>query len=146
VIKIAHRGNINGPNPDQENKPDYIDEAIIKGYSVEVDVWLIEGNFFLGHDMPSHSTTIHFLNNDKLWCHCKNIDALRKLLEENIRCFFHNNDEATLTSDGYIWTYPGKHLTEKSICVMPEKDNWNIPKGVAGVCSDFLENIGEYIK
>ena len=35
---IAHRGNIHGENPSEENKPEYIDAAIDKGYDVEIDV------------------------------------------------------------------------------------------------------------
>lgn len=138
MFKIAHRGNISGPNAKYENNPDYIKEAIESGYDVEVDVWSYENELFLGHDIAEYKIDLDFLNNEKFWCHCKNIDALKKLLEENIRCFFHDKDDATLTSDGYIWTYPGKLLTNKSICVMPEKDNWNLPEDVAGVCSDFI--------
>ena len=144
MIKIAHRGNIQGPNPAEENKPSYINKAIEAGYNVEVDVWSIEGKLFLGHDNPSYEVTLEFLNNDKFWCHCKNIEALEALLKEGVRCFFHDIDDATLTSDGFIWTYPGKQLTKKSICVMPERDNWKIENNVAGVCSDYmdvLENI-----
>ena len=36
---IAHRGNIDGPNPERENSPEYIEEALKAGYDVEVDVW-----------------------------------------------------------------------------------------------------------
>jgi hypothetical protein len=144
MIKIAHRGNIQGPSPAEENKPSYINKAIEAGYNVEVDVWSIEGKLFLGHDNPSYEVTLEFLNNDKFWCHCKNIEALETLLKEGVRCFFHDIDDATLTSDGFIWTYPGKQLTKKSICVMPERDDWKIENNVAGVCSDYmdiLENI-----
>ena len=42
-LLLAHRGNINGKQPDRENSPSYILEAIDAGYSVEVDVWLSEG-------------------------------------------------------------------------------------------------------
>lgn len=38
-IVIAHRGNISGPDPEQENKPEYLQAALDKGYDVEVDVW-----------------------------------------------------------------------------------------------------------
>ena len=31
---IAHRGNISGPNPKRENTPEYIEEAIEKGFDV----------------------------------------------------------------------------------------------------------------
>ena len=35
---IAHRGNLNGPNPSEENKFDYLYEAWRDGYHVECDV------------------------------------------------------------------------------------------------------------
>ena len=34
---ISHRGNIDGPQPDRENSPNYINEAIEAGYNVEID-------------------------------------------------------------------------------------------------------------
>jgi hypothetical protein len=39
MILIAHRGNLDGPNPSMENHPDYIDAAINAGFHVEVDLW-----------------------------------------------------------------------------------------------------------
>ena len=141
MIKIAHRGNLAGPNEKYENNPDYIMEALGEGYDVELDIWSYENELFLGHDIAEYKIDLDFLQNKKLWCHCKNIDALKILLYNDIRCFYHQTDEATLTSDGYIWTYPGKKLTEKSICVMPERDQWKIPENIAGVCSDFIGRI-----
>jgi len=35
---ISHRGNLFGPNPTNENNPDYILNAIELGYDVEIDV------------------------------------------------------------------------------------------------------------
>ena len=45
MILISHRGNINGKKPNYENKPEYIWEALRKGYHCEVDVWfgIMEG-------------------------------------------------------------------------------------------------------
>ena len=40
MILIAHRGNLKGPNPDKENKPDYLEFAINKGYDVEIVEYL----------------------------------------------------------------------------------------------------------
>ena len=40
---ISHRGNINGVNPKLENTKEYVDLAIDKGYSVEIDVWYSNG-------------------------------------------------------------------------------------------------------
>ena len=53
MILISHRGNLNGKMPQNENHPDYIDEAIHAGYDVEVDVWMIDNELFLGHDEPN---------------------------------------------------------------------------------------------
>ena len=55
---IAHRGNLNGPNRLLENKPDYLNVALSLGYDVEVDVWFIDGKFFLGHDRPDYEIDI----------------------------------------------------------------------------------------
>ena len=49
---IAHRGNLNGRNLQLENSPANIMEAIWKGYDVEIDVWHVKNEFYLGHDEP----------------------------------------------------------------------------------------------
>jgi hypothetical protein len=61
-----------------ENNPEYIDTTILLGYEVEIDVWVIEGTFYLGHDEPQYGVTLDWLNKqkDKLWIHCKNIEAI----------------------------------------------------------------------
>ncbi len=35
---ISHRGNLDGPIPERENSPDYIDQAIKWGFVVEIDI------------------------------------------------------------------------------------------------------------
>ena len=47
LILISHRGNTNGPNPNMENKPEYVLDAKLKGYDVEIDVWWKEDGFYL---------------------------------------------------------------------------------------------------
>ena len=128
-----------------ENSPSYIMAAVDSGFDVEVDVWKVDDLIYLGHDQPQYLIDLSFLNNERFWCHCKNIDALHYLLEEGIRCFFHSTDDVTLTSDGYIWTYPGKKITKKSICVLPEKSYHNTIDLAAGICSDYVNNL-EIIK
>jgi hypothetical protein len=54
-----------------------------------------------------------------------------------VHCFFHNNDDYTLTSEGFIWAYPGKMGEKKTIAVMPA-DNFDI-SNYEGVCSDNIE-------
>ena len=70
-------------------------------------------------------------------------DMVKKLTQKfvitkypEIECFFHDLDECVLTSKNKIWNNVGKELTEKSICVMPERVN-QIPKNCLGVCTDF---------
>ncbi len=46
MIYISHRGNLEGPTKDFENKPEYIENAISQGYEVEIDVWFKNNNFF----------------------------------------------------------------------------------------------------
>jgi len=150
---ISHRANIYGPSPSRENSPDYITEAINLGYQVEIDVWNFGNEWFLGHDVPQYKTTIDFLQNDALWIHAKNIKTLNCLLSlNNINCFFHDRDDCTLTSRGYIWTFPERDLTFRSIAVMPERADqirypeWNISKpssligSCAGICTDYPEH------
>ena len=54
MILISHRGNIDGPNSKLENNPTYIDRALDKGFNVEIDLWVYEKEFFLGHDEPTY--------------------------------------------------------------------------------------------
>ena len=139
MFLISHRGNINGKKPEYENDPGYIDEALDKGYGVEIDVWYINEDWYLGHDKPQYKINLEYLKNDRFWCHAKNIEALNKMLERDIHCFWHQEDDVTLTSKGYMWTYPGKELTHKSIAVLPEINN-DIPKKCLGICSDYIVN------
>jgi len=138
MIWIAHRGNIDGPKPEMENRPEYLLAATEKGYDVEVDVWLAGDKLFLGHDEPQYETNIEFLNNEHFWCHCKNAEALKLLLEHGIHCFFHIGDDVTLTSKNYIWTFPKKRLISGAICVMPEYGYRGDIDGCIGVCSDNI--------
>ena len=44
MLFISHRGNLSGPQPENENKVSYIQAAIDKGFSVEVDVIDFDGH------------------------------------------------------------------------------------------------------
>lgn len=139
---IAHRGNLSGPNPKLENNPDYLLKAIEKGYDVEVDVWYdkIQNQIFLGHDNPMYLIKDKkFLKNEHMWCHAKNLDALEFMLKNKIHCFWHEHDERTLTSKGYIWTYPYKEtVVEKSVICMISPDD-QAPKDCYGICTDWVK-------
>jgi hypothetical protein len=143
MILIAHRGNIDGQFESYENEPNYIDKALKKGYDVEIDIWIIEGNFYLGHDKPQYGITLEWLDKRKneLWIHCKNIEAMEwfNSLFGTYNYFWHQEDTLTLTSKGYIWAYPGKQPIKNSIAVMPEIYNDDLSKCL-GICSDYIQN------
>ena len=140
MILISHRGNVYGRNPSRENQPSYIDFAIDLGYNVEVDVWYKEEAFWLGHDQPDYLVDEKYLENEKLWCHAKNLLALEQMLaNKKIHCFWHQEDDVQLTSRGYIWTYPNKTYGELSICVLP--DNPEQIQGAAGLCLDDFSTL-----
>jgi len=97
---------MNGPNPSNENSPNYIMSAIDKGYDCEIDFWFIKEELFLGHDKPMYKIEEKFLFNSssKLWIHCKNLGALEFVTRSNgfLNGFWHQQDSYTLTTKGYI--------------------------------------------
>jgi hypothetical protein len=139
MILISHRGNIDGPNDKMENNPDYVISALKAGFEVEIDFWRIKNFFYLGHDYPQFLIKENFLYKKKLWIHAKNLEGLVYLNKTNYNYFWHENDSFTITSKGYIWTYPGKELSKYAICVLPERFKWKKTQCI-GICSDFIEN------
>ena len=137
MILISHRGNIDGPNKERENSPDYIKEALDLNYDVEIDVWYINKQFYLGHDRPQYSVEPIFLYDNRLWCHAKNLDALLEMKRLGVHFFWHEYDKFTLTSKRYVWSYPSDTDYEKTICVLPELYDF-FPKTCTGICSDYI--------
>lgn len=139
---IAHRGNIDGRVPEEENSPLYIDNALKLGFDAEIDVWLINNELYLGHDNPKYKVKLGWIlwRKDKLWIHCKNTDAVAYFNELNldINYFFHENDLMTLTSKTYMWVYPGNQPIYNSVAVLPEINNDNTSQCL-GVCTDFTK-------
>lgn len=156
-VLIAHRGNLNGPNPEKENNPSYLKEALDLGYHVETDVWYVDGSWWLGHDAPQYRLDEELAESlfldSRVWCHCKNFDALARLRimsgsEREIHFFWHQEDDYTLTSQGIIWAYPGKYTSSSGlfeppiVSVMPERcfgsENVSLEKlrECYGVCTD----------
>ena len=142
MIKIAHRGNTKGPS-ENENNPINLVVAISLGFDIEVDIWMGIDGIYLGHDSPQYAIDETFLEDIKehAWFHCKNIEALGYFVNNmpDAKYFWHQEDDHTLTSNGYIWTYPGKTVTNKSIVVLTEPADLSIYKDAYGVCTDYLE-------
>ena len=147
MIYIAHRGLFKGPDPKSENKPTQIERAIKEGFDCEIDLWAHEweGKYelLLGHDNGVYQVDYDWLIDKPLWIHAKNLTALYWLSkqEKSFNYFWHQEDTYTITSRGYIWTYPGNPLTYRSIDVLPEwntKELHNYDQTCYGVCSKYV--------
>lgn len=139
MLWISHRGNVHGPEPERENHPSYINLALEEGFDVEVDVWDVNGNLYLGHDEPICLLPSDYLLNNRFWFHAKNVEALMFLKKlHRVKYFWHQTDDYTLTSNGKIWTYPGKKLVDGAVAVVPEVaydgDLWNCH----AICTDYI--------
>ncbi len=143
MFLISHRGNMHGAVKKQENNPFFLDKVTKMGYNIEIDVWFIENEIFLGHDKPEHKISLEYLKNDLFWCHAKNLEALEFMINNDIHCFWHQEDNFTLTSKGYIWTYPNERVCEKSVIVCHNlEDTIKYSKmNIAGICSDYVGNL-----
>jgi hypothetical protein len=135
MILISHRGNTDGSFPQLENRPEYVRNAVDLGYEVEVDVWFVNGGFYLGHDFPQYAIHQDWFSNLPLWCHAKNKEALVRLLSLGIHCFWHETDRFTLTSRGIPWCYPDNYI-DGGITVMKNNLKYTI-EGSLGVCTDY---------
>ena len=146
MIFISHRGCLNGPNINIENNPNQILKVLNLNFDVEVDIWYSKNKWWLGHDKPYYYVDNTFIHKHGLWLHCKNAEALNELEEfrnwdryTNLNYFYHQNDDYTLTSKGWIWIYPGKQLIKNSVCVRPYKgQDWS---NCYAVCADNIKEL-----
>lgn len=139
---ISHRGNINGPELKTENTPKQILNCIDLGLDVEIDVWVLENKLFLGHDEALTEIPLSFLKENKtfLWCHAKNFHALKLMHENNIHCFWHQQDDYTLTSKKFIWTYPkiNSFSYDSVLVVIKPEDLKKEMSCCYGICTDYI--------
>lgn len=142
MIKIAHRGNINGPSH-KENQTSYLMDAVNAGYDVEFDLWKINDLLWLGHNGPEYLIKETFLLDigHAAWIHCKNLDALHFLNTTfpQLNYFWHQEDDYTLTSQGFIWAYPGKEATDRTVLV--DLDGTSNKTNIYAICSDRVGEI-----
>lgn len=142
MIVISHRGNLCGADPNSENHPDTVDQAIAAGFDVEVDLWLIDNQWWLGHDRPQYAVDWQWLmrRRRRLWAHTKNLTALTQLNQLNsahcVHYFWHQQDTVTLTSQGFVWAFPAEITPANAIAVMPEIKHGDLSCAL-GVCTDY---------
>lgn len=132
---ISHRGNIIGRIEEKENSPSYIDAAISSGFDVEIDLRMIDEKLFLGHDFNQYEISENWLmdRQDKLWVHAKDLDVVPFLYHTKLNWFWHENDNMTQTSHGYLWCFPNVFV-EKGFTVC--FNYMEVPSYIGGVCTD----------
>jgi len=151
---ISHRGNISGPMVNRENNPNYIEYAIGKGYDVEVDVRLVDGELWLGHDKPQYRIERAWLNklSKYLWIHCKDLEAARACHE--YQAFCHSTDPYIYTSAGIIWVHnefrPSSVDNMLILCAINKSNleyliNTTTQEKPYGVCTDYPTLLESYI-
>lgn len=158
---IAHRGNIDGPHPELENAPGYLEDAVNHGFDIEVDVRILSDGYnapvpsnpdwldydlFLGHDRPiwrmQQPGIARFIEKygGVCWFHAKDPFTFRQFRLHPLRprVFFHDRDLITAVSNSdYLWGLPeagGIH----DLIVM-NADAVRFPENglVAGLCTDW---------
>jgi hypothetical protein len=144
MMFISHRGNLNGPRPEDENKPWYIEKAIDAGFMVEVDIRCYGPNqLWFGHDEHQYEVPEGFLDKHRnsLILHCKDWGSLDEMLHKSYHYFWHQEDKYTLTSWGYVWGYPGVEAMWNVKYIACEPDMSDLPRwlsDVGGICSDYV--------
>lgn len=138
----SHRGNLSGKSP-RENEPAFLQEAIAAGFHVEVDLWFVDGAYFLGHDGPVHRIDLADFDREEVIFHLKSphVPPLR-----HADAFAIENDDYVLTLRGLLWTNYGQAPTLHSVMCSPELVGDTRPidefvraiqQGAAGICTDY---------
>ena len=134
---ISHRGNVRGPIPDKENRPSYIDCAIGNGYDVEIDVRLIDGQLWLGHDEPQYKVEHSWLQPRKeyLWIHCKDLAAAQECCD--YQSFCHTSDPYTYTTTGKVWLHDLSMKVNDAIIPLIDDPIIYLPHKPYAICTDY---------
>jgi hypothetical protein len=151
MIFISHRGNTDSIKKDLENTQKYIDLAISKGYEVEIDIWYVDQNLFLGHDKPEKLVSLQWLEErkDKLWIHTKNRSALEYFtMQKNcFKFFWHTIEPYILTSNCLIWAHDYESINNEKICIIPLLSLEQVVEADVrdwyAICTDFPDQCKE---
>lgn len=106
---IAHRGNVFGPRPEMENRPEHLQRALDMGFSIEVDIRLgTDGQLWAGHDAPLWPINPTFGSPERVYWHCKNTDtflSFRSCCPPRSNYFLQENDGLAVTSQDEFWLH-----------------------------------------
>jgi hypothetical protein len=154
---IAHRGNLFGPNAQDENKISYLSDALKNGFDVEVDVRYFPrlNGYFAIHDSSAwireedneaYRLEEDFLLDNRVFCHAKDPESLLYLREIGAHFFWHQDDQYTTTSKGLVWCLPGAKMIKDSICVLPERGFSGDISGCSAICTDYAFSFKRMLK
>ncbi len=140
----AHRANLDGPGTG-DNRREAIQECLRSGIGVEVDVWGIEGELWVGHDEPAWKLSDDLASSPDVMCHAKNVEAVTVLRNKAAQFFCLDRDLFALCSNGLIWANYGCEPTPWSVMCSPElvgapesiEQFWPRVARAYGVCTDF---------
>lgn len=134
MILYAHRGNLSGKSR-FENEPAFLEEAMAAGFHVEVDLWRIDGVYFLGHDGPEHKVDLARFDRPEVMFHLKNAHVPPLAHAD---AFAIDHDRYALTLRGKLWTNYGQPANELSIMCAPDL------VGVDRPLESFIGEIGAH--
>ena len=123
---IAHLGNLEGVDEIRQSKPEYVENAMCRGFDASIDVWYLpESNcLFSGALLPTFFVEKRFLESfhQNLWINCRDIPTLNYFIKNykdtKLNYFLGFNGEnsiTSLTSQNYIWTKSGDPIWPHSI-------------------------------
>ena len=144
-LRIAHRGLTGGPDKVAENDPTIIElRASLKQIS-ECDVWFAGNRFGLGHDKFLYDITWDWLvkMSPYLLIHAKTTKTFHELLRRTnnsgtlMNIFYHTEEDVVLTTQGDCIVYPGRHVYDGWISMMPEHAPQITTQDATAICSDY---------
>lgn len=121
---------------------------------IEIDVWVFDGKFFIGHDEEELYEMPEGYYNQK-WVHCKNVEAYKtiRLRDENTKCFMHGSiisgdcnisEPIAVVQGGYYWTTVPANVCGLTVFMDVQGTKYTIEEIAMihhghGVCSDHPE-------
>lgn len=147
---ISHRGKIGYNASEVKDEKDLQFWLKVYDFDIELDFWHSFGKLRIGHELSETVEAdiiklqeIFSKYADRIWCHAKNATAVKVLIDLGAKhVFMHDQDDASLTSSGYLWGFTKTNQTANSICVVRSIDELEdilmSSIQIYGICSDFV--------
>lgn len=148
MLIISYQGIYDGQNFESANTPDQLGKAFNQGYSCMVDVYRFNDILCLGTENDPIEVTDKYLQGNRWWLNCKNVDAYDYLIAQPRSLYphvfkFDNSTESTPASvtSGQTFVPGNVPLNDDSIVFLPEIIDRGLLSTVKlrcyGVCSAY---------